>query len=384
MTELAAYYVRDPLLVPFFQYIQISTDNVLFEMNRILPITARLRSKLIGNMSVADCASEIIQLAPAVDREQPAAIALPSEFDRVLAVQEETTLEHEHGRLGQGKRRHGPTLAYRLDNAILAQGSLYFDGGHIVFTGGSSALLPRRQDRYAEMQLCTNYFIERYFGHWLFDGLALQLLADQTSLQGLVLNRKPWPHEPEYRKIAGTDAVRTDHALVGRLWVINDHGINENRIARIQRLRSIIRNTAREAGPKKVMLVRGITGAARNLVNSNEVHDALEKLGFEIICPERETVRRIVDVLSSAEIAIVVEGSVQSHCAYAMPVGSTLLTIQPPARFNAVSKDRCDAVGLNWGFVVADPHEDGFFLPIDRLMRTLDEVSRVTGGGPTA
>lgn len=348
-------------------------------MNRMLPITARLRSRWLSNLAIQDSASEIIQLAPAVDREHPAAIALPSEFDRVLAIQHETTMEHELGRLRQGKRRHAPTIAYRLDNAVLAHGSLYFDGGHSVFRGGSPALLPRRQDRFTEMQLCTNYFIERYFGHWLIDGRCLELLANQMSLQGLVLNRKSWLHEPEYRKMSGTEAIRTDNALVDHLWVIDDHSINENRISRIRELRRRILAGAPRTGTGRVVLARGTLGSERHLVNSDEVHEALEREGFEIINPEHETAGRIVNALSSAEIAILVEGSAQSHCTYAMPVGSTLLTIQPPTRFNAVAKDRTDAVGMNWAFVVADPRENGFYLPLDRLFRTLDEVSRVTG-----
>lgn len=348
-------------------------------MNRMLPITARLRSKWLGNVPISDVASETIQLAPAIEREHPAAIALPSEFERVLAVMHETALEHELGRLRQGTRRHGPTIAYRLDNAILAQGSLYFDGGHSVIRGGCDALLPRPQDRLTEMQLCTNYFIERYFGHWLIDGRALELLADQMSLRGLVLNRKPWLHEPGYRKMSDTEAVRTDNALVGRLWVIDDHSVNENRIARIGELRSRIRAAARPTDKKRIVLARGTLGSPRDLINSDEVYQALQKEGFEIINPEHETVGSIVNALSSAEIVIAVEGSVQSHCTYAMPVGSTLLTIQPPTRFNAVSKDRADAVGMNWAFVVADPREDDFYLPLDRLDRTLEEVSRVSG-----
>jgi capsular polysaccharide biosynthesis protein len=199
-----------------------------------------------------------------------------------------------------------------------------------------------------------------------------------------VLNGEPWLHESAYRKMSGMEAMRTDNALVDRLWVIDDHGINENRIARIKELRKSIQAAAPRAGTKRLVLTRGTLGAARNLVNSNEVHEALEKKGFEIVNPEHETVDRIVNALSSAEIAILVEGSVQNHCICAMPVGSTLLTIQPPTRFNAVSKDRADAVGMHWSFVVADPHQDGFYLPIDHLMRTLDEVSRMTGRGALA
>jgi hypothetical protein len=359
-------------------YFSLACLGGLAEMSRILPITARLRCNWLDNRAISDCASETIELAPAVDREQSAAISLPSEFDRVIALQEETTLEVELDRLRPGRRRHAPTIAYRIDNAVLAQGSLYFKGGYNVIRGGSPALLPRQQDRFTEMQLCTNYVIERYFGHWLIEGLGLELLANQMSLQGLVLSRKPWLHEPEYRKMSGMEAVQTDNGLVDRLWVVDDRGINHNWISRIRELRRRVQAGASRARTKRIFLTRGTLGASRNLANSNEVRVALEKIGFEIINPEIESAGSIVDALSAAEIAVLVEGSVQSHCIYGLPVGSTLLTIQPPARFNANSKDRADAVGLNWAFVVADPHSNGFYLPVDRLLRTIDEVSSAT------
>jgi hypothetical protein len=42
-----------------------------------------------------------------------------------------------------------------------------------------------------------------------------------------------------------------------------------------------------------------------------------------------------------------------------------------------MGKMRADAVGINWAYVVADAHADGFYLPIGRLLRTIDEVTRV-------
>ena len=85
---------------------------------------------------------------------QPAPIALSGEFNRVLAVQEQTTVATELERLGAGERRHGPTIAYRIDNAVLGEGTLYYNGGYEVFRGGSkNPLLPRHSDSFAEMQL---------------------------------------------------------------------------------------------------------------------------------------------------------------------------------------------------------------------------------------
>jgi capsular polysaccharide biosynthesis protein len=344
-------------------------------MNRILPVTARLRGKWSGNGEIRDRASEVIELAPSIKREHPAAISLPFEFDRVLSFQEETTAEIERERLRSCERHHGPTVAYRIDDAVIAQGTLYYKGGYDVMRGGSSAVIPGQRERFPVMQLCTNYVVERYFGHWLIDGLALELLADEMSVRSIVLKKKPWLHEQDYRRLTDLEALQTEHALIDQLWVVDDRGTNNGWIARVSKLRERCRSAVTSMGPRRVMLDRGTLGAPRHLVNSNEVQEALQKGGFEIINPETETATNLMNILSSAEIVVLVEGSAQEHCTYALPVGSTLLTIQPPTRFTAMSKERADAVGFNWAFVVADPRRDGFFLPIDRLMRTLDECA---------
>ena len=205
-------------------------------MQRILPIVARLRARLLGNPRLFDRASEVIELAPAVDRMQPAAIALPGEFDRVVAVQEETTwamraraLKREvHGGMGR-------PLATVSTMPYLGMGPLYFDGGYEVIGHRSSKrLLSGHQDHFAEAQLCSNYVIDRYFGHWLIDGLTLELLAAQRLLPAISPANSFWPHEPGYRDLCDLKIARSDNARIDRLWVIDDRGLNDNWISRIE------------------------------------------------------------------------------------------------------------------------------------------------------
>jgi hypothetical protein len=347
---------------------------------RVVPVLARLRAKLVGNRALFDCASEVVVVAPAVDRVHPAPIALPGEFDRVLAMQEETTIALELERLAAGPRRHPETIAYRIDNAVLGNGSLYYNDGYQVIRGRSARpLLPRAQDRFEEIQLCTNYVIDRYFGHWLTDGLNLELLAEQRSVPALTLAGNPWPHEAGYRELLGLKAARSANARVDRLWVIDDRAFNDGWISRFEALRQRLRSVRTRNGAKRVMLTRGKLGVKRNLVNSGEVHEALVRLGFEIVNPESDTPRKIVETLTGAEFVIAVEGSAQHHCWVTMAPRSTFLAIQPPTRFGAIGKAYADAIGVNWAYVVADRHADGFYLPVGRLLQTLDEVARVIG-----
>ena len=255
-------------------------------MQRVLPVIARLRAQFFGNPSIFACASQVIELAPAVDRFQPAPIALPGEFDRVVAAGLDTTIAIELERLKEGQRQQGPTIAYRIDNAVLGDGTLYFSGGYQVIRGRSSApLLRRHRDSFAEMQLCTGYYIDRYFGHWATDGLVLELLAAQRSVSGLKLAGTPWLHEPGYRELVGLKVKQSHHARIERLWIIDDSGINDGWISRIEELRRRVRSVVVPNGPKRVMLTRGTLGAKRNLVNSSEVQEALIRFGFDIVIP---------------------------------------------------------------------------------------------------
>jgi hypothetical protein len=349
-------------------------------MQRIRPIVARLRAKLLGNSSFSACASETIELAPAVDRWQPPAIALPGEFDRVLGIAPHTTIAMERERLSGGQRRYGPTIAYRIDGAVLADGTLYSDGGYQVIRGrASNPILHRDRDHFAEMQLCTDYFIDRYFGHWLTEGLVLELLAEQRSVPGLTLAGDPWLHEPGYRELSDLKIRRSRHAFVERLWMINDYAVNDGWASRMHELRRRVRRIPVRDGPKRVILSRGALGARRNLVNSSEVYEALARVGFEIINPESEVPQSLVEKLSGVELAIAIDGSAHNHCWLAMPARSSFISIQPSMRFTANGKRRADLADINWAYVVADAHPDGFTLPVARLLQTVDEVMRVAG-----
>ena len=280
--------------------------------HRVLPLTARVRAKALGKSPLSARASDVVEISPAENRSQPAAIALPGEFDRVLSVQEDTSIAAELDRLRPRERLHAATIAYRLDDVVFGDGTLYYGRGYDVIRSRTGRLLlPHNAEVLTELQLCTNYVIDRYFGHWLIDGLCLELLAEQRSLPALTTARTPWLHEPGYREISGLNTLRSRNARVERLWVIDDRGINHSWISRIEQLRDRSAFGAIAKWRLSVScLPRGVLGTKRNLVNSIEVHEALMRLGFDIINPENEEVHCIVEKLSTAEIAIAVEGSV--------------------------------------------------------------------------
>ena len=118
-------------------------------------------------------------------------------------------------------------------------------------------MLPVHRSHFSEAQLCTNAVIERYFGHWIRDGLLLEILAAQRSLPALRLAGNPWLHEPGYGGMCGLDAARKRIMRNDQLWVIDDRGINDGRVSRFQEIRGRVRSAVVPNGTKRLMLARG-------------------------------------------------------------------------------------------------------------------------------
>jgi hypothetical protein len=350
-----------------------------------IPLTSRLRQRLWGKYTALERASNIArighipteELSPPSSREAPPAIALPDEFARVIAANAHSSFEFELTRIASGKKQEGPTIAWRIDNALLADGTLYFNGGHLVLRRQSKRpVLLSKPEKIDEAFLVSYYCSERYFGHWLREALPTEILAAEQGLQGIGPRRPLWLHEPGYRELLTLPGKTVTHARIGRLWMIEDIQLNDGWIRRFQTVRERIRGHVQRNGPSHVMLVRGSIGEPRVLENEPEVLDALAARGFDIIKPESESPRSLVNLLGSARIVILVEGSLHSHALVTMPPGGAIITIQPPRRFNSVIKPFLDVTGMRWGYTVADPRPSGFALPVDRLLRTLDAVEQ--------
>jgi Glycosyltransferase 61 len=341
----------------------------------LLPIASRLRARIFGNAAIDSQASEIIEISPSVQRKSPAAICLPNELQRIQGWVQGSSLELQLNRVTGGVKEHGATVGYRLRNATIAGGSLYFRGGYDVLRPKQSRVLVLgRPERIAEAQLCTTFVAERFFGHWLRDALMLEELASLRGYLPVRLRRGSWLHEEAYRNLLGLPGHSVDFAQIAHLWVIDDRGLNDSWLSRFESLRERTRRTAAVSGPSRVMLCRGVMGERRELTNAAEVESELQANGFVVATPELESVAQLINLLAHAKIVVVVEGSAHNHAFMAMPRGSALITIQPSNRFNAIGKTFADAIGVRWAFTVAEKSRGGYYMPLDRLLRTIESV----------
>lgn len=340
------------------------------------PGLVHLRRLLGDRRDILDQASDVLEVAPGSCDPVPAAIALPNEFDRVSASVPTATLEEQWARLSAREFKHAPTVAYGLEDALVFNGGAYAGGAFYPCQEVRRRALARAYEEIDEAQLCTDWVVETFFGHWLRDGLCMELLASERDLVPLVLQRPPWLHESGYRTRCGLIARRTSCARVRKLWIVDDRGLNRAWNLRFQELRRRNRSVGVGGGPTHIFMSRGMRGKSRKLLNEESVVANLTRRGFVFLEPENMSADELAAALHDVKVLISVEGSALSHAQLTMPASSAMLTIQAPDHFNAIHKATADSSGISFAYVVGDPSVGGFSLCPERLLRTVDLVER--------
>ena len=231
-------------------------------MMRLRPITSRLRRRLSGR-SLRDVAARREEWAPGSDRPCPSALSLPGELDRAIAFAAGRDRALLAAEFRAHDRAHPPTYAYRLDDVVLADGRAYAAGSFdAVAPGRPRALIRGPVAAVREALLCTDICSSRFFGDWLMTALPLELLAERRGLTPLTLGTPDWPHEEQYRDRAGLPAPArpAQPVRVGTLWMIDDRGMNEDRLARYRTLRARVAAPPRPGG-ERVLIDRGVRRA---------------------------------------------------------------------------------------------------------------------------
>lgn len=341
-----------------------------------LPIAARLKQKIFRDRRLIGDARPTI-VAPAASRPSSAAIRLLDDTDRIVAYQEDTNAAAEMARINGHVTEHAATLMYHIPDAYIFEGSVYGKSGFDVVANfkNRSSIISGGDVNIDESLLCTNSVIDRYFGHWLMDGLVLERLAELRGLTPLTVSSKRWIHEAGYRHLLDMHDERQPHVRVKNLYIADDRGLNamwvERALAIKRKLKLSLHGSV--AAPAPVFMLRGSSGVGRHLVNEVEISEALQRRGFAVLSPEDETPAVIASVLSNAPIVVTVEGSAHNHVLLAASSGAWIITIMPPRRMNSFVKMRADALDMRWAFTVADDRGGQlFYQPIDRLLKVIE------------
>lgn len=303
------------------------------------------------------------------------AIFEADDLNRITGVDSDSSFEKERERIYGGYREYRPTLAYQLSGVLLHQGHLLLPGLiHRITTEPIPWLAHGHEHIRDEAFLVASYNTSRYFGHWLMDETSRILLGPQLGRP--VTPRRPMSrHQTDYLVRLDLHPSAYVSARFDRLVVLDERNMNTSRRNRLKEIRRRARAPVGSGGREIVMLLRKRTGATRILVNEEEIAEVVVRQGGIALCPLEHDLDTILHHLYDARIVIGVEGSHTCHAFLVMRDKGSLITLQPPSRFNNILKPYCDALDLNYAFIVGEEDQDGFKIDPNRLLRMLDRVA---------
>jgi hypothetical protein len=336
-----------------------------------------LARRIGGDVDLLKSASSIETLNPAEIISGSPCIALPEQYERVIACGFELDPVQEVAQLKGAPRTIGPTTQYVLDDVIVSNGTIYGRGRHkyfnkdVVFQSDKASWVEHDQ-----AALRSSFVGCHFFGHWLRDDCATHLIASNFGTP-LSMPTPLWPDRKGYLDQFGQQCVELRRAHIKRLFLFDDIYQNAHKARRFEALRARIANSQT---PKRsghiVYLMRGSGGKQRLLLNEEELTDALSRRGVVVVRAETLNISQLISELLGARIVISVEGSQLSHALFTLHDSGGILVIQPPERFFNSHFDWARALNMQYGVVVGKKVDQGFYLPIDDLLNTIDLLDK--------
>lgn len=341
--------------------------------NRVLGGEHRLKAK----------ACRTIMIAPATERLAPPALFNKEEIERITGVGIATTKEYELDLIRGRSGRHGPVIAYELQDATIA-GSCVYSGAlkHRVDTRHQPLLRHYDVVDMPEGVLACTLFGSKYFGHSIRDDLPLLLLAESLGTP-VRTDAELFPHQRQTLELLGMGAHPCHAARFRSLLVIDDMHMSEHRIRRMRALRERVAAKFPGRPHAGVYIRRGKQGEARNPQREEELIELLRLRGFRIVDPDRMSTAEVLQQVAGARIVMATEGSHLAHGILAADDDCTFLVLQPPRRFNNIYKGFTDAMGMRYAFLVGRNLEGtqfGFSLAVVAgMLDRIESLAQLTG-----
>lgn len=343
-----------------------------------LPITHKLLSftgTAIG--AIEDACAESWIVEPALKQRVQPSIYLPGDLDRVTAAIEFSNLQQEMEYLTAEVREHAATIAYRFRNVAVFEGGLYSGRWRERLMSRERAETGNESEkRMASGVVACSWCGNHYFGHWITDDLTLHLASEEIG-HPFVLKRKPYLHEPGYRRLLNIWCDEVASMRLDDVVILRDFGQNAYKRKRYEILRNRLKEQYRMPRATRVFLRRGSLGASREIVNDSEFESFLCAQGFSIVDPEKLTPSEIVEQTMGAEIVIGVEGSQIPHALLTMADKGVLCCLLPPSRFVNTFKGYTDCLGMRYAMLVGHAAPGGFRIDLKDLGRLLEMIETV-------
>jgi hypothetical protein len=317
-------------------------------------------------------ASRVWEHAPSGTEKVAPIVVMPGSLERVVSGPTTWGPPITREEIVGGERKLPPTTLYEIRNALVSHGSVYarshryslvWKAVREAFRGAAETI--------DEAVLARSPWGSNFFGHWIIEDCALQLLAESLGSEVIDIARPIYKHESGYRELLELRAPRqVEHALVRKLTVIVDGGGAFDKRRRIAMLRERLRKNLGPLPPAQrgVYVDRGVAGSRRSLINKDVVIARLKERGFSVIEPEKLTSRQVATALSTAKFVTGIEGSHMAPHVVSMSTGSTVIELHPANRFYPIGRLYLNAFGIKYAALIC-PHrnEAEFEAKLDEL-----------------
>lgn len=344
-------------------------------LSRTYPLINKAIAPLLGRRPLAAMATKVEEISPAERTIMPPVLMLEDDWDRITAVQEETTWAAEDLRTKGGEHLHQPTMRYTLKNVLAtpwgcyALGRSFHQAGKIDLGQVLKGPVLRRKAGHFGLPVIGM----KYFGHWLRDGLPASLLRQPHEDLYFPVNPS-WHHAKAYCDLLEIDRLQDPLVLFDTLTVCSDVGQNTHRRNRMRKIHAAIQAKLPAPTASGAFIRRGATGVARILLNEDEVCEALAQRGFNI-CSATDDLDTILKATSGVDTIVTVEGSHWAHGFFAARVGGGHLTLNPSDRFNNQYSAYMPALDQTLATLVMTRQSNGYVVDLDRLNTLLDRLT---------
>jgi len=344
-------------------------------LSRFIPFQARARKAVRGPLTLEEDAEEVITVCLREVSPAPPDFMLEGDRQKVVAAQSESSLEREWKRVAGGPMQHGATRRYLFRNVLATPYGFYTPraGHNRARAIRLRELLTARIEHREKGYFALPNIGMTYFGHWLRDGLPATLLCRDDEELFLPVYAA-WPHTRQYVDALGIDRIEADYVLFDQMSFCVDTAKNDSYRTRFRAIRDRVQARAGRSPARGLYISRAGTGAARVLINEDEVVAMLRDRGFATVSSS-DPLGLIWERGAGVSQVVTIEGSHWAHAAFAAAPGALHVTINPADRFNNVFADYMASMQSRLATVVAERDGEGYRVDVASVAAVLDRAN---------
>lgn len=301
-------------------------------------------------------------------------------LEKIKATDPMTTLEFEISRITNKITTHAPTILYELSNVQVRPNLIYNEKFFLPLPSKSRKEILGANFNDDPIFIPASFLSQRYFGHFMHDDLPGFFLAKKFNAKYALPYPINYPHATQLMQILSLELQGVHQGKIKKMYISSDFSQNSNKIARYLEVKDQIAHQfqLKCAGNNKcVYIKRGNSGAARILLNEDELINFLTLRGWVIIDPEVLNAKDILNKLFNSKLVMSVEGSALSHTLFSISSEGAIITLQPPRRFASIYKGIFDAMNIRFGIYICSEGLDEKSFVIDdfySLEKLIDDI----------